>query len=248
MFCYLLWIVDHFRLLDEHLPCLSFVVSLRQMVDGRKNQLLLEIQQVLLQQQQQQTTAAETNNTTNETTNAAAATENEEQPISESARLRLELNDWACGVAAGTGFGGMHAVMLYGSLLASENGKLGTLYQPSCSDMPALIVSAIHTFFFTILDLILMLLTFYGIQHEQNKKHGRIALIVSVLAHAAAAFSTTANDYQDGCRYSLLFVSLVTAATMAYFGFCVAPSFLSTNQTQRQENGGAWPGDAFHQE
>ena len=68
--------------------------------------------------------------------------------LSESARLRLELNDWACGLAAGTGFGGMHAILLYGTLLASESDNLGTLYQSSCIGIPALVLSAMNTFMF----------------------------------------------------------------------------------------------------
>eukprot|EP00547_Thalassionema_nitzschioides_P000076 CAMPEP_0194210980 /NCGR_PEP_ID=MMETSP0156-20130528/9221_1 /TAXON_ID=33649 /ORGANISM="Thalassionema nitzschioides, Strain L26-B" /LENGTH=197 /DNA_ID=CAMNT_0038938401 /DNA_START=31 /DNA_END=621 /DNA_ORIENTATION=- len=88
------------------------------------------------------------------------ATTNHRQPgdstneWTESARLRLELNDWACGVAAGVGFGGMHAMLLYGTLLASEVGNVGTLYQLSCLGIPGLMLSAINALVFSVLDMI----------------------------------------------------------------------------------------------
>ena len=39
----------------------------------------------------------------------------------EVVKLRLELNDAPCGIATGVGFGGMHAILLYGILLACNN-------------------------------------------------------------------------------------------------------------------------------
>lgn len=94
--------------------------------------------------------------------------------VSESALLRLELNDMSCSIAAGVGFGGMHAVLLYGTLLASEGGRLGTLYQPSCSFMPSLINSAFMAFWFSILDVVWMMIAFYGVRvwesHLQYKQ------------------------------------------------------------------------------
>ena len=90
------------------------------------------------------------------------------QVLSETSRLRLELNDWSCCIAAGNGFGGMHAVLLYGTLLASEAGSDGTLFQESCSFMPSLVNSAVLAFLFSILDMFLMLLTFYGMRRRKD--------------------------------------------------------------------------------
>lgn len=95
--------------------------------------------------------------------------EKDETEVSESSLLRLELNDVSCSVAAGIGFGGMHAVLLYGTLLASEGGRLnGTLYQASCAIMPSLINSAIMAFWFSILDIVWMMVAFYGVRMWEN--------------------------------------------------------------------------------
>ena len=81
----------------------------------------------------------------------------------EAAKLKLELNDVASGLAAGTGFGGMHAILLFGSLLALETADLGVLLQPSCP-LPSLVVSGLNCFFFFFLDLFWMLFTFFGMR------------------------------------------------------------------------------------
>ena len=97
--------------------------------------------------------------------------EDEQQPQpqqADSAKLRLELNDWSSALAAGTGFGGMHSIFLYGTLLASESGNLGTLYQPSCSVMPSLVNSAIMANIFSVLDVFWMLFTFYGMRRRRD--------------------------------------------------------------------------------
>mmetsp|Transcript_15060 Transcript_15060/g.19072 ORF Transcript_15060/g.19072 Transcript_15060/m.19072 type:complete len:353 (-) Transcript_15060:72-1130(-) len=94
---------------------------------------------------------------------------NNDTGVSESSLLRLELNDVSCSIAAGIGFGGMHTILLYGTLLASEGGrKNGTLYQPSCAVMPSLINSAIMAFWFSILDIVWMMVALYGVRMWEN--------------------------------------------------------------------------------
>lgn len=111
------------------------------------------------------------NNNNNSNSNNNSSDEDEEEreaqgtkQVSESALLRLELNDVSCSIAAGVGFGAMHIVLLYGTLLASENGRNGTLYQPSCAIMPSLANSAIMAFWFSILDVVWMMVAFYGVR------------------------------------------------------------------------------------
>ena len=92
----------------------------------------------------------------------------DDEPQADSAKLRLELNDWSSALAAGAGFGGMHAFFLYGTLLASESGNLGTLYQPSCEVMPSLVNSAVVAMLFSVLDVFWMLFTFYGMRRRRD--------------------------------------------------------------------------------
>lgn len=110
--------------------------------------------------------------------------------VSESALLRLELNDVSCSIAAGVGFGGMHSVLLYGTLLASENSRNGTLYQPSCAFMPSLANSAIMAFWFSILDVVWMMVSFYGVRvHE-----GHVQYKAQQAAGVAASLAPTGQQ------------------------------------------------------
>jgi len=175
-----------------------------------------------------------------------------DQDLTESARLRLELNDWACGLAAGTGFGGMHAVMLYGTLLASESGNLGTLYQPSCPAVPSLILSAVNTFMFSILDVLWMLFTFFGMRRRagiasvssirtsgigsmlgNSKQSGNLALGISVVSHAAAAISTLPNEFEGGCFISVPILAAIVVCTSIIFWVGISKIFLPAKQRRR---------------
>jgi hypothetical protein len=152
-----------------------------------------------------------------------------------TAKLRLELNDVASALAAGTGFGGMHAILMFGSLLASETADFGVLYQPSCPYLPSLIVSAINSFMFFFLDLFWMLFTFFGMRRRlifprgggtlndmgpnrrrffggyygNTRSGGNSALLTVLLSHFAAGGFTTFNLFQYGCVFSLSLVPAV---------------------------------------
>lgn len=173
----------------------------------------------------------------------------------DSTLLRLELNDWACGLASGVGFGGMHAVLLYGTLLASESGNLGTLYQDSCPSMPGLLLSAWNAFFFTILDIVWMLFTFFGMRRRRSpgteefstttgfgtyfgnsSKSGNMALAFVAVTHVAASFATTPNHFGGGCLVSLPLVAAIVAGTVAAFRVGVFNIYLPTDQRRRGGN------------
>jgi hypothetical protein len=176
-----------------------------------------------LQERQQQNQSGHINND--------AASQNTDI---DTAKLKLELNDTASGIAAGTGFGGMHAIILFGSLLASESADLGVLYQPSCPYMPSLIVSALHCFHFFFLDIFWMLLTVFGMRRRlifprgggtlqdlnpsrrsfgayfgNTRAGGNTALATVLVSHALAAGFTTFNRFQYGCALSLSLVPAV---------------------------------------
>lgn len=185
------------------------------------------------------------------TQNGEAANDGEET-WTESARLRLELNDWSCGLAAGTGFGGMHAFLLYGTLLASEAGNLGTLYQDSCPGIPSLLVSALNAFFFSILDIIWMLLTFFGMRRRaqadgeeveishgfgamlgNTRGSGTNALLLCLGTHLLASFSTTFTVADNGCRASLPTLAAIVLGTVFVFVWGVSRTYLPLKQRRR---------------
>jgi hypothetical protein len=153
----------------------------------------------------------------------------------QAAKLKLALNDAACGLAAGTGFGGLHALLLFGSLLASETSDAGVLYQPSCPRVPALLVSALNTFCFFFLDIFWMLFTFFGMRRRllfprgggslpdinplsrpfghyfgNTRAGGNYALLTVLLTHSMAAGFTTFNAFQYGCVFSLTTLPVLT--------------------------------------
>ena len=157
----------------------------------------------------------------------------------EAAKLRLQLNDASCGVAAGVGFGGMHAVLLYGTLLASETGlDQGVLYQAFCPMMPSLAVSAIYAFSFSILDIFWMLLTFFGMRRRlmyhrgerapdtvtgvgsylgNSRNGGNVALLLCLATHCMASIFTLTNLFSYGCTLSLPLVGAVVILTAYLF-------------------------------
>jgi hypothetical protein len=103
--------------------------------------------------------------------------------VSETEELQLQLNDLSCSLASGVGYASLHALFLYGSLLASESGESnsyndagsyvggggstgygGTLYQNSCSTIPSLLQGALIAMCFSILDVCWMMICFYGMR------------------------------------------------------------------------------------
>ena len=159
-----------------------------------------------------------------------------------AARLKLELNDVASGLAAGIGFGGMHAILFFGSLLASESATIGVLYQPSCPSVPTLAVSSINAFCFFFLDLAWMLFTFFGVRrrvifprgggslNDLNPRHrqygsffgntrmgGNMSLLTVLVSRFFAAGFTTFNVYNYGCNFSLPLLAATTICVCALF-------------------------------
>jgi hypothetical protein len=148
----------------------------------------------------------------------------EEEQHHERNLMRLELNDWSCGIAAGIGFGAMHAFMLYGTLLASEASTLGTLYQPSCPQIPSLVNSALNTMLFSLIDILLMLFTFYGMRKRKSKTYrhrqaGNVSLGICLGIHCMATMATTANLLHGGCRIALPLLAIVLLIAGAYLQF-----------------------------
>ena len=93
------------------------------------------------------------------------------------AKFQLALNDGNASIAAAVGFGGMHAMVLYGTLLSSEitNNSTGILYQNSCPAVPSLVVSAVVTNLFFVLQIFWMLLTFFGMRRRLLFHRGQCA-------------------------------------------------------------------------
>jgi Aph-1 protein len=166
----------------------------------------------------------------------------------EAAKLRLQMNDASCGIAAGVGYGGMHAILLYGTLLTNQavnNG--GVLYQESCPGIPSLAVSAVYCFCFSVLDVFWMLFTFFGMRRRQlfhrgeaaegqvlsvggwlgdSRNGGNVALLLCLVTHYVTTFFTVANRWDYGCRVSLPAVGAMVLLTAYLFWAGVGRIFM----------------------
>jgi hypothetical protein len=187
----------------------------------------------------QESLQKEEENTTNTSNASHAPTQRPtEKDWTETAKMRLQLNDAACGVAAGVGFGGMHLIIMYGTLLASEmSTNVGVLYQDSCPAVPSLAVSAVYALCFFILDLFWMFFTFFGLRRRvlfhrgegsdehssvgsllgNSRKGGNLALLWVLVTHMVAAVLTTADYFRHGCYVSVPAVGAVVLFTAYVF-------------------------------
>lgn len=168
-------------------------------------------------------------------------------------QLKLELNDVTCALASGIGFGGMHAVILYGTLLVSQVHEKGTLFQPSCERFPSLIPTAVITCLFSILDVIWMLIFFYGIrkkgtkvqnhqakvnlhfQTSQFQVSGRSAILAVIFSHTLASISTVMNKIipNNGCLIVLSCLFVVVVATIAFFWIFIKNWYTLKDTTEK---------------
>lgn len=169
-------------------------------------------------------------------------------------QLKLELNDMTCALASGIGFGGMHAIILYGTLLVSQVRERGTLFQPSCKRVPSLIPTAVVTCFFSVLDVIWMFFFFYVVRknrirlynHQVNANlqvrssrfpvSGRSAMLVVIFSHTLASFSTVMNILipNNGCFIVLPCLFLIVVATFAFFWIFIKDWFISEENTENR--------------
>ena len=112
------------------------------------------------------------------------ANNNGDDAHAETNALQLQLNDLSCSLASGCGYALLHSLFLYGTLLASESGEAnsyndgvyaggggstghgGTLYQDSCAGIPSLINGALIACLFSILDVMWMMLCFFGMRRR----------------------------------------------------------------------------------
>jgi len=129
---------------------------------------------------------ANNNNAANNNSNNNNNNNNAGNPPSETNALQLQLNDLSCSIAAGCGYALLHALFLYGTLLASESGESGsydegaygggggstgyggTLYQASCGGIPSLINGALISCMFSVLDVMWMMLCFFGMRRRSS--------------------------------------------------------------------------------
>lgn len=124
------------------------------------------------------------------------------------------LNDLSSSLAAGIGFGLMHSLLFYGSVLASSDG-VGVYFDDSCPTTPLILVLAITSLGFFILDVIWTCL-FFLVERYRSK----ILASVVVLLHIFAGLTTLTNIQTHGCQISLsllLVIVIISAGLLVIF-------------------------------
>ena len=142
-----------------------------------------------------------------------------------SRRKLFPLNDLSSSLACGVGFGAMHSLVFYGSVLAASLNPNAALFASSCSRVPLIAVSgscavaalavfriptflflkfrlfassAVTALLFFLLDVVLMVLAF---RHAQHGVAPTAAVVLS--AHLLASLTTSLNQMPEGCAVAL---------------------------------------------
>eukprot|EP00903_Cladosiphon_okamuranus_P013536 g12608.t1 len=127
----------------------------------------------------------------------------------------LKLNGVSSSIAAGVGWGLIHAVILVGTALSKHMGP-GAAFSPSCPHVPSVIVSALSAQAFVVLDLVLMAAAFAAARSENAG-----LMCYSFGLHFLAALTTGFNFVDGGCAVSLPLlyaVVVVSAIALARYG------------------------------
>lgn len=181
------------------------------------------------------TTIASNNGSTAANANATHE-EGRHAPVvaTETEALQLQLNDLSCSLASGCGYATLHSLFLYGTLLASESGEAnsyddgayvggggstgygGTLYQSSCTGMPSLIHGALIAGMFSCLDVMWMMICFYGMRRRYSKQYARLSSSSSMSERLTTTFGALVqactcrglDDSVSGGNAAILFVAM----------------------------------------
>jgi len=216
------------------------------------------VQSTLLENTSSSSTQSTTAHTDSNRTLVPPRNSNNNNSLLEIApHLRLALNDASAGLAAGVGFGGMHLVLLFGTLWASQSTAAGVLYQESCPNVPSLIVSAWMAACFSILDVFWMLLAFFGMRRRQlfprhdphndnastsiggwlgnGRLGGNVALLWTLGSHLMVSCMTLANTASYGCAFSSVSTGTAVLFTSFLFWAGVGRIYLPPSAMPRRE-------------
>jgi hypothetical protein len=120
------------------------------------------------------------------------------------------LNDLSSSLAAGVGFGAMHSLMMYGSVLSASSGD-GVLFEESCPTFPLIVVSAFNSLAFFILDVIFTYLAFIAERTKSRLLFGFIFMI-----HLVSSFVTLGNKNSNGCEVSLSLLLIIVILSCCF--------------------------------
>lgn len=112
---------------------------------------------------------------------------------------QLPLNDMTSALATGLGVASMHAVLMFGSLVASSTGARGAAFSSSCESIPLVFSAALSTLPLTLMDVALMILAFDGYRKRSGLE---IAAVVGIRMGVAVSVRCYYQHYYYGTHTS----------------------------------------------
>ncbi|RLN53645.1 hypothetical protein BBJ28_00010711 [Nothophytophthora sp. Chile5] len=105
---------------------------------------------------------------------------------------QLPLNDITSALAGGVGFSVMHALLMFGSLVASSTGSRGAAFSASCESIPLVFSAAISALALTVMDVALMVVAFDG-----YRKRSALAVGAVFVIHMGVALSVRRRLWEE---------------------------------------------------
>ena len=105
----------------------------------------------------------------------------------------VALNDASTSLAAGIGFGTMHAVIVFGSVVANSVDA-ASFYRPECPEMNVYVMLAVQQLFFSLLHIALMIIAFSAFRDRSVLK-----TVLLLGLHFGGSATTLLNDSSHGC-------------------------------------------------
>lgn len=136
-----------------------------------------------------------------------------EYMIKESSEISddlLPLHDDTSGIAGGLGIGFMHALVVFGSTLASSDGS-GDYFSDSCPYIPLVVGMSLMALGFFIMDMITTCLTFIA-----NRTGSRLMYAIIFILHLAATLTSLGNRSYFGCKTSLSMLLIVIGISSCF--------------------------------
>ena len=117
--------------------------------------------------------------------------------------------DFYSALAGAVGFGGINALLIYGSVIAEAAGP-GTLFTPHCEAMSVFVVASVYAFLWSLLHPLLMLIAFDGFRRRIP-----IVFMAAGVLHLLAAFCPAVYLHSaNGCVPASLSMVVVVAMMM----------------------------------
>jgi hypothetical protein len=128
-----------------------------------------------------------------------------------SQRSEVPLSDLSSSFSAGTGYGLMQAIIVFGSVVENAFGN-GTYYTSQCTSLSLFTLTALTTCFVSMMQVAWMII---GFNAYRNKSPFRLLLLL--VLHLGSSMTSLLNQQQDMCLVNIgvqcliMFLSIVVA-------------------------------------